>query len=43
LHFAGCSRELAVTSGVVLGFALRGGALIRGWTLPRYRPRPPRQ
>jgi uncharacterized membrane protein YeiH len=43
LQFAGYSRELAVTSGIFLGFILRGGALIRGWSLPRYRPRPPRQ
>jgi uncharacterized membrane protein YeiH len=43
LHFAGCSRELSVASGLLLGFTLRGGALIWGWSLPRYRPRLPRQ
>lgn len=41
LHAMGLPREIAVTGGVVLGFALRAGALLRGWSLPRYRPRPP--
>jgi uncharacterized membrane protein YeiH len=43
LQFVGCPRELAVASGVLLGFTLRGGALIWGWSLPRYKPRPPKQ
>jgi uncharacterized membrane protein YeiH len=38
----GVSREVAVTAGVVVGFALRGGALLFGWSLPRYHPRGPR-
>lgn len=42
LHHAGMEREIAVLSGVAVGFALRAGALLRGWSLPRYRPRPPR-
>ena len=42
LHGLGLPRELAITGGVVLGFALRAGGLLRGWSLPRYRPRPPR-
>lgn len=29
-------------AGIFLAFALRGGALHFGWTLPRYRPRPGR-
>lgn len=41
LHGLGLPRELAVTSGVLFGFALRAGALLRGWSLPRYRPRLP--
>ncbi|OHV77450.1 trimeric intracellular cation channel family protein [Rhizobium sp. LCM 4573] len=28
--------------GVVIAFALRGGAIHYGWTLPRYKPRPGR-
>ncbi|MFB9953124.1 trimeric intracellular cation channel family protein [Rhizobium puerariae] len=28
--------------GVIVAFALRGGAIHYGWTLPRYRPRPGR-
>jgi uncharacterized membrane protein YeiH len=43
LQAAGFPRELAITSAVLLGFTLRGGALTWGWSLPRYRPRPPRQ
>lgn len=42
LDAAGVARETAVLAGVATGFALRAGALIRGWSLPRYRPRPPR-
>jgi uncharacterized membrane protein YeiH len=42
LHLAGAGRELAVSAGAAVGFALRAGALARGWSLPRYRPRPPR-
>jgi uncharacterized membrane protein YeiH len=42
LTHVGVSREIAVTTSVLLGVGLRGGALIWGWSLPRYRPRPPR-
>lgn len=38
----GASREVAVSAGIITGVLLRGGALLRGWSLPRYRPRPPR-
>jgi uncharacterized membrane protein YeiH len=38
----GTPRELAVSAGVAAGFALRGVALTRGWSLPRYRQRPGR-
>lgn len=27
---------------VVIGFVIRAGAILQGWTLPRYRPRPGR-
>jgi uncharacterized membrane protein YeiH len=42
LHHAGLEREVAVLGGVAVGFGLRAGALLRGWSLPRYHPRPPR-
>ena len=37
----GLSREVALTAGLVIGLGLRAGALARGWSLPRYHPRPP--
>jgi len=42
LHQLGLPREVAISASVLLGMILRGGALLRGWSLPRYRPRPPR-
>ncbi len=39
---AGVQRELAVALATGAGFVLRAGALRRGWSLPRYRPHPPR-
>jgi len=38
----GLPRELAIVMGSVAGFALRGAALHRGWSLPRYKARPGR-
>ena len=38
----GVGREIAVSAALLLGFALRGGAIRFGWSLPRYRPKPPR-
>lgn len=35
----GVSREVAVAVGFTAGFLVRGAALLRGWTLPRYRGR----
>ncbi|MGH8496188.1 MAG: trimeric intracellular cation channel family protein [Gammaproteobacteria bacterium] len=35
-------RDIAVVIGVLAGLLVRGGALLRGWTLPRYRARPGR-
>jgi uncharacterized membrane protein YeiH len=37
----GVHRDVAVVIAVLLGFALRGGALRFGWSLPRYHARPP--
>jgi uncharacterized membrane protein YeiH len=37
----GAERALAVSVGLLLGLALRGGAVLKGWSLPRYRPRAP--
>ena len=42
LSQVGIAREIAVAAAVVVGFAVRGMALRRGWSLPRYRPRPGR-
>ncbi len=41
LNSLGLPREISVTAGLILGFGLRAGALRYGWSLPRYRPRPP--
>jgi uncharacterized membrane protein YeiH len=41
LDAMGITREIALAGGVVAGFLLRAGALTRGWSLPRYRERPP--
>jgi uncharacterized membrane protein YeiH len=35
-------RDMAMLAGFGAGFALRAAALHLGWSLPRYRPRPPR-
>lgn len=40
---AGLPREIAISAGVAATFGLRGVALTRGWSLPRYRPRPGRR
>lgn len=39
LHL-GLAREIAVAAGGIACFTLRGVALLRGWSLPRYRGRP---
>jgi uncharacterized membrane protein YeiH len=33
----GLDREVAVIVGLLIGFGLRGAAIPRGWSLPRYR------
>jgi uncharacterized membrane protein YeiH len=38
----GVPREIGISAAILIGFVLRAGALTRGWSLPRYRPRPPR-
>jgi uncharacterized membrane protein YeiH len=35
----GLAREAALAAGAIACFALRGVALARGWSLPRYQPR----
>jgi uncharacterized membrane protein YeiH len=42
VHAAGQPLIVSAAFGVVIAFALRGGAIHYGWTLPRYRPRPGR-
>lgn len=42
LDWLGSPREAAILTALVCGPALRAGALAFGWSLPRYRPRPPR-
>lgn len=42
LHFAGAPLWAATTAGAMAAFLLRGGALIRGWSIPCYKPRPGR-
>ena len=36
----GLPRELAIVFGLLIGFGLRGAAIQRGWSLPRYKSRP---
>jgi uncharacterized membrane protein YeiH len=38
----GAGGLIAAGAGTAVGFAVRAGALIRGWQLPRYRQRPGR-
>lgn len=42
LTLAGVSRSLAMVAGFAAGFALRAASLHWGWSLPRYKARPPR-
>ena len=42
LDAVGAARELALFAGLAVGFGLRAGALSKGWSLPRYHPKPPR-
>ncbi|ABD06013.1 Protein of unknown function UPF0126 [Rhodopseudomonas palustris HaA2] len=42
LTMVGAPREISTGIGFALGLAVRAAALQRGWSLPRYRPRPGR-
>lgn len=42
VHATGQPLIVSAGVGVTIAFALRGGAIHYGWTLPRYRPRPGR-
>lgn len=42
LSASGFTRELALGAGLLVGLIVRGTALYRGWSLPRYRERPGR-
>jgi uncharacterized membrane protein YeiH len=42
LNSLGLAREIAVSAAFLAGLVLRGGAIQFGWSLPRYRPYPPR-
>ncbi len=42
MHFADAPLWAATTAGALAAFLLRGGALIRGWSIPCYKPRPGR-
>jgi uncharacterized membrane protein YeiH len=41
-RLAGVPGDAAMVAGFTVGFALRGAALLNGWSLPRYRERPGR-
>lgn len=38
----GASATIAAGAGSAVGFAVRAGAILRGWSLPRYKTRPGR-
>ncbi|QIE57027.1 trimeric intracellular cation channel family protein [Pikeienuella piscinae] len=40
---AGVPPLIAFPIAALAGFGLRAGAILRGWSLPRYRPRPGRE
>ncbi|CAN7152537.1 trimeric intracellular cation channel family protein [Rhizobium sp. LjRoot30] len=42
MHAFGPPLFVSASVGAVAGFAVRGGALLYGWTLPRYKARPGR-
>lgn len=42
LRLAPLPRDVALSAGIVMGFAIRAAAIRRGWSLPTYRPRPAR-
>ncbi|MGY6647087.1 MAG: trimeric intracellular cation channel family protein [Salinarimonas sp.] len=42
LDALGLARDGALIAALVIGFSIRGFAIARGWSLPRYRQRPGR-
>jgi uncharacterized membrane protein YeiH len=42
LRLAPLPRDVALVSGLLLAFGIRAAAILRGWSLPPYRPRPAR-
>jgi uncharacterized membrane protein YeiH len=43
LSIADATRPVALVAGFTAGLALRSASLYWGWSLPRYKPRPPRE
>jgi uncharacterized membrane protein YeiH len=43
LVWCGLPRPVALTGAGIATFLLRAGTLIWGWSLPAYKPRPPRE
>ncbi|MCB1386910.1 MAG: trimeric intracellular cation channel family protein [Nitratireductor sp.] len=39
----GSPVAIAALAGIAVAFLLRGGAILRGWTMPGYKPRPGRK
>ncbi len=39
LNALGLSREISISCALTAGFGLRAGALVFGWSVPRYKPR----
>jgi uncharacterized membrane protein YeiH len=42
LRLAPLPRDVALVSGILIGFAIRAAAIVKGWSLPAYRSRPAR-
>jgi uncharacterized membrane protein YeiH len=40
LTMLGVPRDLGIGAGFAIALVIRAAALQRGWSLPRYRPRP---
>jgi uncharacterized membrane protein YeiH len=39
LRIHGMERDAAAGAGMAMGFVIRAAAILRGWSLPAYRPR----
>jgi uncharacterized membrane protein YeiH len=42
MRLAPLPRDVALVSGILIGFAIRAAAIVKGWSLPPYKPRPAR-